>query len=207
MIILQGMAEHRFSNVYKKKKGKFTAKLTILWCDKKPTSLQRNGMAAIPKIVLLNLNELAACSDQYWVLCISTRKQHVKQPFAGPNTQQLGLFKQTCKQTKCVLLFSHLDYCILKDLMPKDFPPGALPLVVHMEMGLYVSTQIFVTFSQFFMLNFNHFCYKCRKLYKCVVLKCMLLKIGIIVWCHACILKQPRVRHLGLLFEGENGEL
>ena len=29
---------------------KFTAKLTVLWYDKKPTSLQRNGMAAIPKI-------------------------------------------------------------------------------------------------------------------------------------------------------------
>ena len=28
---------------------KFTAKLTFLWYNKKPTSLQRNGMAAIPK--------------------------------------------------------------------------------------------------------------------------------------------------------------
>ena len=32
-----------------------------------------------------------------------------------------------------------LDYCILNDLMPKEFPPGASPLEVHMEMGLYVS--------------------------------------------------------------------
>ena len=34
--------------------GKFTAKLTFLWYNKKPTSLQSNGMAAIPKISGLN---------------------------------------------------------------------------------------------------------------------------------------------------------
>ena len=34
----------------KRKIGKFMAKLSVLWYDKKPTSLQSNGMTAIPKM-------------------------------------------------------------------------------------------------------------------------------------------------------------
>ena len=41
----------------KRKISKLTAKLTVMWYDKKPTSLQSNGMAAIPKKVLF----LAVC--------------------------------------------------------------------------------------------------------------------------------------------------
>ena len=40
------------SSQEKRKIIKFKAKLTFLWYDKKPTSLQRNGMAAISKNVL-----------------------------------------------------------------------------------------------------------------------------------------------------------
>ena len=39
-----------FDKNKRRKIGKYTAKLTVLWYDKKPTSLQRMAMAAIPNI-------------------------------------------------------------------------------------------------------------------------------------------------------------
>ena len=78
MVTLQGMAVHRFSNnneddslaclykckfVFDKKKkiGKYTAKLIILCYDnfgENHTPLQRNGITAIPNIVLFPVNFL-----------------------------------------------------------------------------------------------------------------------------------------------------
>ena len=63
MIRLQGMAEHRFSNVYlvfdKKKKRKSAIKQSSLQFyginfGKNQAPLQRNGIAAIPKSVNLS---------------------------------------------------------------------------------------------------------------------------------------------------------
>ena len=44
-----------YSQKEKMKIGKFTVKLTVLWYDKKPTSMQRNYMAAIPKMLNFSL--------------------------------------------------------------------------------------------------------------------------------------------------------
>ena len=50
----------------KRKIGIFTAKLTILCYDQNPTSLQSNGMAAIPKNALLCC--MLTCTASFWSL-------------------------------------------------------------------------------------------------------------------------------------------
>ena len=48
----------------KRKIGKLRAKLTVLWYDKKPTSLQSNGMAAIPKNISVSVKNVMVLAKQ-----------------------------------------------------------------------------------------------------------------------------------------------